>query len=69
MKGMRLMLSEKKCLICKYLITEGSLWEHKCKAYPNGIPKEIYENNDQNKNCQSKVCNFEYRTDKPKDLV
>lgn len=63
------MLSERKCLICKYLFTECSLWEHKCKAYPNGIPKEIYEDNSLNKDCKSNICNFEYRTEKSKDIV
>ena len=36
------MLKERKCLMCKYLFRdEKLLFEHKCKAYPDGIPDEI----------------------------
>ena len=53
------MLKENKCALCKYFIFDGS-WDRKCKAYPNGIPDDIFKDNSPNKDCKSEICNFKY---------
>lgn len=57
------MLKERKCLICKYLIRDNGTFDHRCKAYPKGIPDDIFDDNSANKDCKSQICNFEYKPD------
>ena len=57
------MLSENKCVMCKHFIFDFS-FEHKCNAYPKGIPDDIFNDNSEDKNCKSKICNFEYKINK-----
>lgn len=52
------MLAENKCLICRHYL-DGTLWEHKCKAYPGGIPERIFEDNSKKKDCKSDSYSFE----------
>ena len=54
------MLSECKCVMCEHFIFDFT-FTHKCKAYPNGIPEEIFNDNKDDKNCHSEICNFEYK--------
>ena len=54
------MLSECKCAMCKHFVFDFT-FTPKCKAYPNGIPQKIFKDNRDNKNCQSEICNFEYK--------
>ena len=54
------MLKERKCLMCKYLFRDKKLlFEHKCKAYPDGIPDEILEEDSSHVDCKSKDYHFE----------
>ena len=57
------MLSECKCVMCEHWTFDFS-FEHKCKAYPNGIPDDIFADNSDNKNCKADGYNFKM---KPKD--
>lgn len=58
------MLKERKCLMCKYFFRDDKLlFEHKCKAYPDGIPDDIFKDNSSNKDCKSEICNFKYKSD------
>ena len=60
------MLKERKCMMCKNLFRGADfLFEHKCKAYPNGIPAEILEEDRSHPNCKSKDYHFEQKTDRP----
>lgn len=34
-------------------------FDHKCKAYPNGIPKEIMEQDTLHVDCQNEKYHFE----------
>lgn len=52
------MLKERKCMMCKYYIFDFT-FEHKCKAYPNGIPKEMLEEDTSHPDCKSKDYHFE----------
>ncbi len=54
------MLSECKCVMCEHWLFDFS-FKHKCKAYPDGIPDEVFNDNSDDKNCKSDVCNFEYK--------
>lgn len=56
------MLKENKCALCKYFIFDDT-WDRKCKAYPNGIPDDIFKDNSPNKDCKSEICNFKYKSD------
>lgn len=56
------MLKENKCALCKHFMFDGS-WIRKCKAYPNGIPDDIFNDNSVSKDCKSQICNFEYKPD------
>ena len=56
------MLKENKCAMCKHFILDRT-WIRKCKAYPNGIPDDIFDDNSVNKDCKSQICNFEYKSD------
>ena len=49
------MLKERKCLICKYLIRDYDVFNHRCKAYPKGIPDDIFDDNSANKDCKSQI--------------
>lgn len=57
------MLKERKCLMCMHLIRDNDFFNHRCKAYPKGIPVDIYNDNSVSKNCKSQICNFEYKPD------
>lgn len=64
------MLKERKCLMCKHLMIDRPIsWEHKCKAYPDGIPEDIYNDDSNNKNCNNDMFSFERNTEKRKDIV
>ena len=52
-------LSECKCVMCKYFIFDFS-FEHKCKAFPNGIPDDVFNNNSDDKVCKD---NFKFEKD------
>lgn len=52
------MLRENKCLMCKYFIFDFS-FEHKCKAYPNGIPENIFNEDSSHKDCKHNEYHFE----------
>ena len=65
----RNLLSETKCLVCKNFKINSGLGEYKCKAYPDGIPNDIFEDNSNNKNCKSNICSFEYRRERPNDIL
>lgn len=41
------------------------IFEHKCKAYPDGIPAEILEEDTSHPDCKSKDYHFERDTDRP----
>ena len=56
------MLKENKCALRKHFIFDRT-WIRKCKAYPNGIPDDIFDDNSANKDCKSQICNFEYKSD------
>ena len=56
------MLKENKCALCKHFIFDRT-WIRKCKAYPNGIPDDIFDDNSVNKDGKSQICNFEYKSD------
>jgi len=43
------MVERSQCFICKHL-TEASAFKKTCKAFPNGIPEEIYFNDYDHKN-------------------
>lgn len=58
------MLSENKCLVCKHYLKSG-LWEHRCKAHLNGIPDDVFNDNSNNKHCNSTEYSFEYRSGNP----
>ena len=45
-------------MMCKYYIFDFT-FEHKCKAYPNGIPKEMLEEDTSHPDCKSKDYHFE----------
>ena len=56
------MLKEFKCLICSnFDFNKSNCFKHVCKAYPNGIPEKIFNDNKDDKNCHSEICNFEYK--------
>lgn len=55
------MIKETKCLMCEHLIRDKDIFNHRCKAYFNGIPDEIFNDNSDDKNCKSDVCSFEYK--------
>ena len=60
------MLKERKCMTCKNLFRGVDfIFEHKCKAYPNGIPAEILEEDTSHPDCKSKDYHFEQNTDRP----
>ena len=55
------MLKENKCLLCKhYVFNNKNPFAHECKAYPNGIPKEIFNDNRNNKKCKNEKYSFIY---------
>lgn len=56
------MLKEYKCLLCKHLTRDYDMFNHRCKAYPKGIPDDIFNDNSDNKDCKSGICNFEYKS-------
>lgn len=61
------MLKEVKCLLCKYLLEEPIVtWEHRCEAYPDGIPNDIFNDNRNNKNCKSEMYSYVHKTEKKK---
>ena len=45
--------------MCKYFIFDFS-FEHKCKAFPNGIPDDVFNNNSDDKVCKD---NFKFEKD------
>ena len=47
--------------MCEHLIRDKDIFNHRCKAYFNGIPDEIFNDNSDDKNCKSDVCSFEYK--------
>lgn len=54
------MLSECKCLLCKnYICDKNFYFEHKCKAYPNGIPDKIFNEDCSHTDCDNKDFHFE----------
>lgn len=55
------MLSEKKCVLCKHFIFDFS-FEHKCKAYPNGIPDKIFNEDTNSVECNNPDFHFELDT-------
>ena len=55
-----MLLKERKCMTCKNLFRGADfLFEHKCKAYPNGIPAEILEEDTSHHDCKSNDYHFE----------
>lgn len=63
------MLAERKCLMCKHLLTNCKLWEHKCAAYPEGIPDDVYNDDNTPKDCKNDKYSFEFDNSKPSDIV
>ncbi len=55
------MLTEHKCVMCKHFIFDFT-FEHKCKAYPKGIPDEIFKEDRSHPDCKSKDYHFEQDT-------
>ena len=54
------MLKECKCVMCKnYIINKDDYFSHKCKAYPHGIPDDIFNQDWTHKYCKSKDYHFE----------
>ena len=45
------------------------MYEHKCKAYPDGIPDEILEEDSSHVDCKSKDYHFEQNANAPKKAV
>ena len=58
------MLMENKCVMCKHFIFDFS-FEHKCKAYPEGIPDDIFLEDVSHTDCKSQNYHFEMKTDRP----
>lgn len=58
------MLSENKCVMCKHFIFDFS-FEHKCKAYPNGIPDDIFKEDRTHVDCKCNDYHFEQDKDRP----
>lgn len=62
------MLTERKCVMCKHFIFDFT-FEHKCKAYPKGIPDEIFKEDtshpDCNPDCKSRDYHFEQDKKRP----
>lgn len=54
------MLKERKCLMCKHHF-DSKTFEHKCKAYPEGIPQKYYDEDTYTIDCGSKEYHFEYK--------
>lgn len=54
------MLSEFKCLMCEHWIFDFS-FERKCKAYPNGIPDNVFNDNSENKDCKVEGFSFSFK--------
>ena len=53
-------------MTCKNLFRGADfLFEHKCKAYPNGIPAEILEEDTSHPDCKSKDYHFEQNANRP----
>lgn len=57
-------LTEHKCVMCKHFIFDFT-FEHKCRAYPKGIPDEIFKEDRSHPDCKSKDYHFEQKTDRP----
>ena len=57
------MLKECKCVMCKHYIFDFT-FEHKCKAYPKGIPDYIFDQDRSHKECDCKDYHFEMKENK-----
>ena len=54
------MLTEIKCLLCKHLLRDNEdVFEHKCAAYPKGIPSDVLQDNSEDKKCKVNGYCFE----------
>lgn len=60
------MLKERKCLMCKHLIRDKDIFNHRCKAYPKGIPAEILDEDTTHIYYRNKNYHFEERTSRTK---
>lgn len=59
-------LKERKCLMCKHFFgNKEFLFEHKCKAYPDGIPNELLEEDMSHTDCKNKDYHFEKKAKRP----
>ena len=59
------MLKERKCLMCKHLIRDDDIFNHRCKAYPKGIPAEMLDEDTTHVDCRNKYYHFEEETNRP----
>lgn len=59
------MLKECKCLLCKnYIYDRNNYFEHKCNAYPKGIPDEIFNEDCSHTDCRNKNFHYERKESK-----
>ena len=52
--------------MCKHFFgNKEFLFEHKCKAYPDGIPNELLEEDMSHTDCKNKDYHFEKKAKRP----